>query len=139
MPIAKFPNQTTTSQSVMLGDSSEIFSVVLKSPEGCTDTATVKVIVDPNSFSIYVPNVFTPNGDGKNDVFLVYGPSINLLEMRIFNQWGQQIYTTNDKTRGWNGFYNGQQQPAGVYIYVVKATLYNGTVIAKKGTLLLIR
>ena len=122
-----------------MADSSLLFTVVLQSPEGCNDTASVKVIVDPTSFDIFVPNAFTPNGDGKNDIFAVIGPSIKTMELRLFNQWGQQIFATNDKTRGWSGLFDGQQQPAGIYIYVVKAVLYNGTIVNKKGTFLLIR
>jgi gliding motility-associated-like protein len=138
-PASMFANQTSRTQSITVADSSVQFSVVLKSTNGCLDTASVKVIVDPTSYDVFVPNAFTPNGDGKNDAFLVVGPSINEVELRIFNQWGQQIFASQDKTRGWTGLYNGVPQPAGVYIYTVKATLYNKTVITKRGTVLLIR
>jgi gliding motility-associated-like protein len=97
------------------------------------------VVIDPTSSEVFVPNAFTPNGDGKNDVFTAIGPAIKDLELRVFNQWGQQIFATQDKTRGWTGLFNGEPQPAGVYIYVIKATLYGGGVISKKGTVLLIR
>lgn len=139
LPQSQFPNQTAATQSVVMGDSSQTFSVVLQSVNGCTDTATVRVTIDPTSFNIYVPNAFTPNSDGKNDVFYILGPTIKEIELRIFNQWGQQIFATKDKGRGWNGLFNGQPQPAGVYVYTVKAVLYNGTIITQKGTLLLIR
>ncbi len=139
LPAAKFSNQTAASQSVVMSDSSATFSVVLKSPIGCVDTATVTVVIDPTSSDVFVPNAFTPNGDGKNDVFTAIGPAIKDLELRVFNQWGQQIFATQDKTRGWTGLFNGEPQPAGVYIYVIKATLYGGAVISKKGTVLLIR
>ena len=139
LPQSQFPNQTSGIQSVVMGDSSQTFSVVLQSANGCSDTASVRVIIDPTSFNIYVPNAFTPNGDGRNDVFYIVGPAIKDLELHIFNQWGQQIYATRDRSRGWNGLFNGQQQPAGVYVFTVKAVLYNGTVITKKGTFLLIR
>jgi gliding motility-associated-like protein len=139
MPQSQFPNQTAATQSIVMGDSSQTFSVVLRSVNGCTDTATVRVTIDPTSFNIYVPNAFTPNFDGKNDVFYILGPTIKEIELRIFNQWGQQIFATKDKGRGWNGLFNGQPQPAGVYVYTVKAVLYNGTIITQKGTLLLIR
>ena len=139
LPQSQFPNQTSSTQSIVMGDSSAVFSVVLQSANGCIDTATVKVTIDPTSFNIYVPNAFTPNGDGRNDVFHIIGPTIKDLELRIFNQWGQPIFAAKDKSNGWNGLFRGEPQPAGVYVYTVKAVLYNGTVITKKGTLLLIR
>jgi gliding motility-associated-like protein len=88
---------------------------------------------------IYIPNAFTPNNDGKNDIFLVYGNSIATVEMYIFNQWGQMIFQSNDLSKGWDGTFSGKLQPVGVYVYIVKATLRDGTVINKKGSLNLIR
>jgi gliding motility-associated-like protein len=88
---------------------------------------------------IFVPNVFTPNGDGKNDVLYVYGNYIAALQMKVFNQWGQLIFETSDKNKGWNGTYDGKQQPVGVYVYVLRATQQDGTIVNKKGSINLIR
>lgn len=105
--------------------------------EGCIgfDTLNIKVYKGPD---IYVPTIFTPNGDGKNDVFQIVAVGITKFNfLRIFNRWGQLIYTTNDWTKGWNGTRNGQQQPNGAYVWMVDAMGFDGKPIRKKGTVLL--
>ncbi len=86
-----------------------------------------------------MPNVFSPNGDGKNDILYVYGNYIDKVDMRIFNQWGQQIATINSKTQGWDGTHNGNPQPVGVYVYVLKAILSDGRTVNMKGSITLVR
>lgn len=92
-----------------------------------------------SSKEIFVPNVFTPNGDGRNDVLLVYGNYIASVQLRIFNQWGQLIFVSDNINTGWNGLYRGQQQPTGVYAYTLKVVLQDGTIVNKKGSINLIR
>jgi len=71
---------------------------------GCAGTTqTYKITVLPLSKDLYVPNVFSPNNDGKNDIFYVYGNYISKIELQIFNQWGQHITTITDKSQGWDG------------------------------------
>jgi gliding motility-associated-like protein len=93
----------------------------------------------PLNKAVFVPNVFTPNGDGKNDLLLVYGNYITKLEMRIFNQWGQQIESITDKNKGWDGRYKGKAQPVGVYVYTLQAELSDGRSVKLKGYINLIR
>lgn len=88
---------------------------------------------------IFVPNVFTPNNDGKNDLLLVYGNYISSLQFRVFNQWGQLIFLSDQQSRGWDGTYSGQAQPVGVYAYTLKVVLQDGTTVNKKGSVNLIR
>jgi len=88
---------------------------------------------------IFVPNVFTPNGDGKNDALKVYGNYIRSIDLRIFNQWGQQIFSTTDSTVGWDGKHKGQLQPVGVYTYTLKVVRQDGTTVTKKGAVNLIQ
>jgi gliding motility-associated-like protein len=104
---------------------------------GTTQSYTIKVM--PLNKDVFVPNVFTPNGDGKNDVLYVYGNYIDKLEMHIFNQWGQQIAVINDKTQGWDGKHKGTAQPIGVYVYVLKAELSTGRTVNLKGSITLLR
>ncbi|TMI93075.1 MAG: gliding motility-associated C-terminal domain-containing protein [Bacteroidetes bacterium] len=107
---------------------------------GCSGIAqkyTIKVL--PLNKDVFVPNVFTPNGDGKNDILFVYGNYIDKVEMRIFNQWGQQIAMINNKTQGWDGKHKGDPQPVGVYVYVLRAVLSDGRTINLKGSITLLR
>jgi gliding motility-associated-like protein len=107
---------------------------------GCSGSAqsyTIKVM--PLNKDVFVPNVFTPNGDGKNDLLYVYGNYIDKVEMHIFNQWGQQIAVITDKTQGWDGKHKGTAQPVGVYVYVLKAELSTGKTVNLKGSITLLR
>jgi gliding motility-associated-like protein len=107
---------------------------------GCTGLAQTYVIkVLPLNKDVFVPNVFTPNGDGKNDLLYVYGNYITKVDMHIFNQWGQQIATISNKVQGWDGKYKGTPQPVGVYVYVLKAELSDGRTINMKGSITLLR
>ena len=140
LPESQFPDQTALSQSFTIIDTSKTYSVIAESANGCIDTASVTVTVGTNTGDLFIPNAFTPNGDGKNDLFKVYGSSINQLELRIFSQWGQLLFESKDQQKGWDGTYGGHPQPTGVYLYAVKVTLYGQTSpIIRKGSLNLIR
>ncbi len=98
-------------------------------------TATAKTLTD----EIFIPNVFTPNGDGKNEVFKVYSNVIASMDMMVFNQWGELIYRNKDLSKGWDGTYKGKQQPVGVYVYAIKVKLIGGDEIIRKGDVNLVR
>ena len=88
---------------------------------------------------IFIPNTFTPNGDGRNDIFYVYGNAIVKVKMRVYNQWGQFLYQSLNIQNGWDGTYKGQMQPNGVYVYYVDLELTDGTKTMRKGTITLLR
>jgi gliding motility-associated-like protein len=98
-------------------------TLVVTNVHGCIDSTTDCVRIDPE-YAIYVPSAFTPNGDGKNDVFLVRGNFIIGFKLWIFNRWGNKIYYSEDINQGWNGAFENiaamcQQD---TYIYVIEAT-----------------
>lgn len=85
---------------------------------GCRDTAYVTVVVDSNAAE-FIPTGFTPNGDGMNDVFRLRGSKFNtLVEFRIYNRWGEQVFYTANKEVGWDGTVNGKPADMGVYHYI---------------------
>jgi gliding motility-associated-like protein len=89
-----------------------------------------------------VPNAFTPNGDGKNDVFKIYGTppeNITKYNFQIYNRWGQRIFSTTDITEGWDGREDGNYCPAGVYVWEIFYEDDKKTRITNKGTVMLIR
>ena len=92
-----------------------------------------------SSKEIFVPNTFTPNGDGRNDLLKVYGNYMSSMEFRIFNQWGELIYYSTDLIKGWDGTHKGVAQPIGVYAYTLKVVLQDNTVKVKTGSINLIR
>jgi gliding motility-associated-like protein len=96
--------------------------------------------------SVYVPNAFTPNGDGINDVFTVYG-SVDVRKVNrlmVFDRWGELLYEAtdfpaNDLTNGWDGTFKTKKMNAGVYVYYTEVELLNGEKVIRKGDLTLLR
>jgi len=91
------------------------------------------------NLSIFIPNAFTPNGDGLNDVMQVYGSNIKSLRFVVFNQWGEKIIESTNSQNVWDGRQRGKPQPSGVYMYVCEMIMNDGTKILKKGSINLIR
>lgn len=113
---------------------------VTPTANGCTGaTGRYTITVRPLNKDVFVPNVFSPNGDGRNDVLFVYGNYITKLEFRIFNQWGEQMIDISNRSQGWDGTFKGKPQPTGVYVYVLRATLADGRTIDMKGSITLLR
>jgi gliding motility-associated-like protein len=116
------------------------FTVHIVDDVGCADTTYTIAITVRKEFSIDVAGSFTPNGDGINDVVYAKGWGIRkLLEFKIFNRWGNQVFSTDDITQGWDGSFNGQIQPVDAYVYEVKIESWDNLIRTKKGTIVLIR
>lgn len=111
--------------------------VVRNNASECEYETYAKFIIADSK--LYIPNVFTPDGNGANDKFMVSFSSIESYECRIYNQWGRKVYDSSDITDGWDGTYHGHDMPTGVYFYVIKAKGLDGTSYEKKGTVNLIR
>lgn len=106
---------------------------------GCTVTDSVDVLVMTDSY-IEVPNAFVPGAYGSNKSFKLFGRgAVELERFAIYNRWGVKMFETNDINEGWDGRYNGEPQPMGVYIYMVEAVSPSGRKITKQGNLTLIR
>ena len=114
------------------------YSVTVTYNGHCTTTATAKVNVNGHA-QPFIPNAFTPNGDGNNDVFMVFGEGIRNVELRVFNRWGEKVYESNNQFAGWDGTYKGQLQNTNVFVYEVTATYLDGKTIDKSGTVTLVR
>lgn len=87
---------------------------------------------------IYVPNAFTPNGDGINETFAPKGEGIQTFKMLIYNRWGELLYTSESLSDGWDGTYNGTLSQQDVYIYKITARGTNYGLIEQEGTVTLI-
>lgn len=115
-----------------------ILNIISKA--GCTANDTIDVIVYKVKPDLYVPNAFTPNGDGINDIFrpiLIGIRSLNYF--KVFNRSGQLIYSTDRPGQGWDGTYKGTPQDQAVFVWIVEGTDYTGKLIFKKGSVTLIR
>ncbi len=93
-------------------------TLIVKSDHGCLDTV-IKTIIVGEDFGIYVPNTFTPNGDGLNDVFQPKGYGIVKYALRIFDRWGEQLYYTEDFFQAWDGVYHGVLSQEDIYIWKI--------------------
>ena len=122
--------------------------VQVQEERGCVvlDTVYVTVIID-REIGIFIPNAFTPNGDGTNDVFRVRSsnPALEMIEeLRVFDPGGNQVFylqegLPNDETYGWDGTFQGRETTAGGYIYMAILRYVYGEKIIRKGDLNLIR
>jgi gliding motility-associated-like protein len=116
---AAYQWQDGSTQPELMATSEGIYWVTVTDDKGCQ--ATDSVLLHQCELVIYMPNVFTPNGDGVNDVFLpVYNHDIPLtFKMMIFNKWGEQIFSTTDINEGWDGTYKGQLCTQDMYTWTI--------------------
>ncbi|NOT90845.1 PKD domain-containing protein [Ferruginibacter sp.] len=116
----------------------ETFTLQTTNADGCvaTDIVVIKVVTN---FDVFVPTAFTPNGDGINDILKPLPIGIDHLNyFKVYNRYGQEVFTTKELGKGWNGKISGALQPQGAFVWIVQAVDIFGKVITKKGTTLLI-
>ncbi len=116
------------------------YTVVVQTTGACgTATATAIVIVN-DGLMVEIPNVFTPNGDGTNDLFTIKSTGVKEISLNIFNRWGQQLYSFSGPKAAWDGkTHSNTDVPTGTYFYFVVATGFDGQEIKKQGTVNLFR
>ena len=121
-------------------DSATTYWVHARNEFGCLDSTSVKVYVDFDN-TVFNNNGFTPNGDGKNDMFrpAKMFKFQKLVEMRVYNRWGQLLFQSSNPEIGWDGNFNGVPQDLGTYSYELIAALPDGNQKSYKGTVTLIR
>jgi gliding motility-associated-like protein len=93
-------------------------TLIVQNQFGCSDTTQRLVVIDP-AYVIYIPNAFTPNGDGLNDIFQAKGYYISKFDMVIYDRWGEQIFSSDDITKGWDGTVKGKTAENSVYVWKV--------------------
>jgi gliding motility-associated-like protein len=111
---------------------------------GCSNSASVEVVVICKNMNLFIPNTFSPNNDGSNDVFYPRGRGLERVkQLRIFNRWGEVVFEkkdfpVNDPSVGWDGRYKGQRPAPGVYVYQAEVFCENGEIITLNGNVALI-
>jgi gliding motility-associated-like protein len=127
------PNETTT------------YLVEVKNAGGCTARSSVTVNVICDGSNVFIPNTFSPNRDGMNDVFYPRGTGLfTVKQLRIFDRWGQLVFEKvdfkpNDASVGWDGTFKGVQLPSDVFVYSVDIQCNNNSILTFKGNIALIR
>jgi len=121
------------------------YNVQVASYFGCTSSDTVTIHVYCDNSQIFIPNSFTPNGDGQDDVFYPRGRGVRIIKsFRIYNRWGQMIFERsnielNDVSNAWDGSYNGNTPKPDVYVYILDALCETGEPLNLKGDVTIIR
>lgn len=127
--------------------STTTYKVTVEDIYGCQASKDITVTVVCNQENYFVPNTFSPNGDGKNDIFAPRGKGIfRVNSMKIFNRWGELIFEkrnfmANDRSPsgGWDGTYKGKPAQQDVYVYIIEFVCDNGQIVPFKGNVMLIR
>jgi gliding motility-associated-like protein len=104
----------------------------------CVDSMAMDLCIR-DSEAIFIADVFSPNGDGNNDVLYVRGPTINDLEFAVYDRWGAQLFRTNSVDQGWDGTVQGALGASGVYLYTLRARTTEGERIERTGNITLVR
>ncbi len=115
-----------------------VISLWTESIGGCTDTAWLEIEILPPP-NIIVPNVFTPNGDGKNNTFFIDASFYENIEGTLYNRWGEVVFEWFEKGIAWDGRYDGKESPEGTYYYIISCTLANGKSTHLSGSFSLFR
>lgn len=127
------PLQTTT------------YIVNTSTANGCVSSGHITITVVCDNTIVFIPNTFSPNGDGMNDYFYPRSPgALKIKSLKIFNRWGQEVFKkddffTNDQSSGWNGKYKGVAEQSDVYPYIITFLCTNGTTFSEKGSITLLR
>jgi gliding motility-associated-like protein len=112
---------------------------------GCTAYDTVLIKLQCAIANVHIPNAFTPNSNGKNDIFYAKGSGVNVIKhFRIYNRWGQVVFERNnigidDRSAGWDGKYKGRYVDAGTYVYMTEMECLSGELFTFKGTVTVIK
>jgi gliding motility-associated-like protein len=110
----------------------------------CTSSDTVRILVNCDNSNVFIPNTFSPNNDGINDIFFVRGKGLYAVSsLRIFNRWGQMVFekrnvTPNNPADGWDGTINGKRPQSDAYVYVVEVQCTTGQTLKYTGTITLV-
>ena len=128
-PLA-YPRQTNT------------YYVEVADDAGCRkkDTVIVYVMHTPcKESNLFIPNAFSPNGDGKNDVLFVRGNYLSKIYFAVYDRWGQKVFETKDISKGWDGTFNGKKMTPAVFGYYVEGECESGNKFFRKGNVTLLR
>jgi len=144
------PNLSATNISNPIATPQETvsYSVTVTNEFGCEGVATIAALTvlnpDCNEEDVFLPNAFSPNGDGMNDVFYVRSNFVDDLDLLIYNRWGEKVFEVNnvqadDPSVGWNGIFKGEELRPDVYGYYLRARCVNGREFLKKGNVTILK
>lgn len=128
-------------QTVMPTDTT-IYTVTVTDENGCTDTAEITINVRKpkcDETDVYLPNAFSPNGDGVNDILYVRSNFIESMQLIIYNRWHQEVFRTTDQSIGWDGTFGGEILTPDAYAYFLDVVCINAVEYTSKGNVSILR
>ena len=114
------------------------YIVYVTDANGCSNSDTVRITVE-EAFDIFIPDAFSPNGDGENEMLFVRGNGIENLLFRVYDRWGQMVFETTDQLLGWDGTFKGSALNEGVFVYILEGNYIGGIQFDQKGNITLHR
>jgi len=115
-------------------------TLIVTNQYGCNDTLTIEKAVFADDGGKYlIPNTFTPNGDGQNDIFLPEMFGVVNFHLEVYDRWGELLFVSEDQNTGWDGYYKGQLASQDVYIYKLKMKFLSGNSVVRTGDITLLR
>ncbi|MCT4580141.1 MAG: gliding motility-associated C-terminal domain-containing protein [Flavobacteriales bacterium] len=125
---------TGETSSVLSEVGEGVYTVTVQDANNCVVDVEASVhLTESCDYHLFLPNVFSPNNDGDNDVFYVRGKGFESLKFVVFDRWGNKMFESTDKEIGWDGAFGGELVPSGVYVYYVEVDYYDGTSEIKEG------
>jgi gliding motility-associated-like protein len=121
------------------------YKLEVKNDGGCTSSDWINVYVTCSNGNLFIPNTFSPNGNGVNEYFYPRGKGVSTIKaLRVFNRWGEVVYerlnfSPNDASAGWDGTYKGRKLTADVFVYTCDVVCENNVVLTYKGDVMLLR
>jgi gliding motility-associated-like protein len=137
-PNHQFEWTNGSTDSLLIITEPGMYGVTIYTPHNCVSSDELEVV--SCNTQLFIPNAFSPNNDGHNEIFLATGVGIKAFRMVVYNRWGQEVFQTNDITQGWNGVI--RQQPAAADVYTYKVwynTGHSSQSVTKTGTVTLVR
>jgi gliding motility-associated-like protein len=126
------PSTTSTPEETIT------YTVIVVDSNGCSASDQVTVFIEFENV-IWVPNIFSPNGDGSNDILYVRGKGVADLNFFVYDRWGEKVFETTSLDIGWDGKFRGKDMNKAVFVYYLEATFIDGSKVTKKGDVTLIR
>ncbi len=126
------PNPTSTPEETIT------YTVITTDSNGCKSTDNINIIVLFDNV-IFVPNIFSPNGDGINDILFVRGKGVEKLNFFIYDRWGEKVFETTSLDIGWDGSFRGKDMNKAVFVYYLEATFIDGQEVTQKGDITLVK
>ena len=114
------------------------YTLTITDSNTCEATNSASIFIKPKK-AWYIPNIFSPNADGINDVLYAYIKGIKKMTFDIYNRWGERVFTSTDPLIGWDGFYKGKEAEVGVYTYSIYVIYWDNEPVKAKGSITLVR